>query len=129
MLGYHFEAESMATCCAHCSYVYEISVSEKRFALLIAEWILNQGIMNEISADFIRESLDMHATDFADLLEVNVSWVERAETTPGIGQSILLLLLGSLVDDALLGRFTLRNRLTALRNAHRPERSALIKLK
>jgi putative zinc finger/helix-turn-helix YgiT family protein len=100
--------------CTKCKEAYVDGRVVQRFELAVARELANLGLHTGETFRYMRKVLGLRAVDLAQLLDVTPETISHWETGKVPINRAALAALGAMIQDAIEGRTTTRDRLRAL---------------
>ncbi len=114
--GYTFESVLPVYTCKSCGERYWLFPQLRAFEQRVAEWLVNEGILDGEAFRLMRKVLGLKAIELAELLDITPETLSRWERRHRTPDRKAFSLLGTLVLDKLSGRDDTLRRMRTLRN-------------
>ncbi len=112
--GVSASGEVAARRCTNCSHVVVASSVIERFRLALGCELADAGVRTGEAIRHMRNALGLRAADLAQLLDLTAETISHWETGKALPNRSAFIALAAMVEDALEGKTTTRDRLVIL---------------
>lgn len=114
--------------CPSCGEVLIDRALERRFSLAVCRELADAGVASGEALRHMRKALGLRAAELARLLDVRPETISHWETGKAPPNRAAFVAVCAMIQDALDGRTTTRDRLAVLAGGTSPPRGLVVKL-